>query len=470
MTNLLENTHFKYPGTNSSKKMSTLSFILFLFCLGSTLLEPLTPKIGPGLIYEKIHAPFLKHGTIHLKITLEPPSELIKTITDMTTLTTALKTQLEESDLNKNSSAYGDAHGQVLASLHELLHVQTLPWFSRLGSDPQKGNSSLEGKVGPIRRKKRGLVDGGGRILKWAFGVATTTDLDNLKKNFNTYKSITIASHYELHKHSKQIQILADAIRGVAGIMASDTRKNLLRDIKLKLQHIEIFITRIVSTAHVVETAMHLASLGRVHSGVVDPSLFLGVVQLASHKLMLHPVLPLDTRRFRSYLRLCTVVAVSDEWGFTVEIPLRKEGTVEAFRVYSFPSVANTTGRYQLHGTPGLVFLTDLQTYTYSNVQDECREHVDMVVCDGSVPSTRRQFDHCLGPLVKGGDGTGCQYDRIGHNDPIWIRTENYWAVSVRGGLHGILKCNNSDTGRPHLFSGMFLIPYRCTFLSEVLR
>ena len=72
--------------------------------------------------------------------------------------------------------------------------------------------------------------------------------------------------------------------------------------------------------------------------------------------------------------------------------------------------MANITGRYQLHGAPGLVFLTDLQAYSYSNVQDGCREHLDMVVSDGSVSSMQREFDHCFGPLVKGGDGTGCQY------------------------------------------------------------
>jgi hypothetical protein len=54
-------------------------------------------------------------------------------------------------------------------------------------------------------RKKRGIIDGGGKVLNWLFGVSTTDELESVSKRVDRLSTESSAIVHELDTHTSLI-------------------------------------------------------------------------------------------------------------------------------------------------------------------------------------------------------------------------------------------------------------------------
>uniref|UniRef100_A0A1B6MBQ0 Uncharacterized protein n=1 Tax=Graphocephala atropunctata TaxID=36148 RepID=A0A1B6MBQ0_9HEMI len=363
-------------------------------------------------------------------------------------------------------------------------------WFKDLDLELEKVRLTidsykvdLEGLIEllPKERVKRGLINLGGYVAKYLFGVATTDDIEATNHKVNLLHDI--ASNV-IHSKEDQLTLLKDVnskiginTKSIVEVMEklANFSANVSNSLNKTMTHwTEMYdylihflyignevrqLGQVTDEAKIrsveFRQALELVKTNRLSSKLLPPNEFLPIL------LKIEKLLPIDLRLPVSanaedvflYYDLCKTQAVSTENSIRlfITIPLTSSASqFETYKIHVIP-IFNPALKHWVLWKLSLDYLLisgDRQYYLPTSAFDlsKCEESV-YFWCPNFASIRKNTVADCYYKLFMGIE-SGKQCNKVIKTDvlaPYWIRNGNDWIYSVAEPTKITLKCWNYD-------------------------
>ncbi len=317
-------------------------------------------------------------------------------------------------------------------------------------------------------RKRRGLINAGGSVLKFLFGVSTEDDMSGFNKRIDKVAadSKDLVHISEIHTSvlknldhgvKRNTKRLSEVVIKVANATSSFKKWRLNIHSQLTLSaSARILQAEFSQTRHVVGEVLQAVMLlerGQLHPTLVKPSLFLPILSGIRAQLPsgLDYLLPPTLKTLRKFYEFCHVelLAVGENIRMVITIPLKQvDETFYLYKIYPWPTaVLNNTALVIETPTNHFALSADKKSYvelTESEL-DRCRNYGVVQVCELNVMVYENPFITCAYALFMGLQQYSdlCVRNVVIHPQPrvVFIEDAGVWVYNVPEGLELIIVC-----------------------------
>ena len=307
-------------------------------------------------------------------------------------------------------------------------------------------------------RKKRGLINAGGNVLKFLFGVGTEDDMANFNKKIDKVASDSkVLLHLsEIHtsvlkdmNHSvqKNIKGLGDVTIKLANAVDSFRKWKLNVYSLLSLSsYARTIHAEFAQTRHLVGEllqSIHQLGKGQLHPALVKPSLLLTTLINIHSQLPpgLDYLLPPTVKSIQKFYEFChlQIMAGNEMLRLRIKIPLsQKTESFQLFKIIPWPTTnENSSALIVETSTDYFAMSTDNKSYvelTESELE-QCIDYVTIKVCDITVMIYEKPYETCAYALFNGHQPNPETCIRKVVINPrsrfIFVKEEGLWVYNV---------------------------------------
>lgn len=291
-----------------------------------------------------------------------------------------------------------------------------------------------------LHRKKRGLVDGLGSIVK-----AITGNLDNNDaiKFENEIKLIQSSLGENLKRQDKTIGIMSEFMKNYENnlqIMQSNQKNiesavnrysaqsNVIQSINI-YSEIERSLQQLYDKLASLENAITFSHLGRMHPSIITPNHFLEELNYVQNEIALNLPFAPNLNQIHLWEKATTVKAYStnESLNFILEIPLVTKQLYNLLHLYSIPNDVDTI---LIPKNPLLI----LGNEEFAYPQEQCLEVLnDDFICKHLEWQSLHQSEDCIAQLIQHQEPHNCTYAKASFKDNIIQQIkENSWIIIMK--------------------------------------
>ena len=435
-------------------------------------------KILPGIIlYNTGEVSFIE-GYLDLVVSLKCPSDIRELIIKL------VKTSAQISNVIlpaftpkfKNISIAYEAYKWD----HELLMIRAKTILNNLN---ELGDLPWISTRVKRNRNKRAAFEFGGDILQSLFGTATNKQIRMLRRKINLLGNYATTSDTLIRELKDQLksntEVIVEFRERLMSLIKFQDKISAVINIMSQLNSIKSFLNLIEQTAsniraiyHTVITSIQLAKNKITNDDLYSPAFFLPFVIQMSKLNMLHPVIPLTTENYHSFITYSwTIQSSSDPYEIITLIPFISAETFSAYRLIPFPThlpINNSTARVIYNEPNNYVFINHgLRKYTYlkESAHDFCRNLGRKSICPLSQPFSSVDDHTCLLSLLRNQTSNFlyCPMEAYRFNDPFTVTLGHFSIISLPKKTQASISCKNPSSTQ-HINGYVFVIPHGCTF------
>lgn len=340
-------------------------------------------------------------------------------------------------------------------------------------------------------RSKRGLINVGGYVLKWLFGVPTDEDLNLVNDRINELKHVT---SNVVHSRLDQLTLVKDLnykvktnTKAIVEIMSKLTSSHMELGASLLdyskdygishqslLKHMKVTsISRHLGQAideaklRIVEfrQALELVSTGRISSKLLPPHDLIRILETIEKTIPDHLKLPIPVteKELFLYYNFCTAKALASPLGIKliVTVPLSSDsGKFETYKILSVPLYQYSVKHWLKWETPFdyLLISRDRQYFVPLTKDDfsQCRQNL-FFLCPSSIKVFHHTVNDCMYSLFMGMDTAHLKCTRKLTDQvtsPFLVQIDHNWIYSVSEPCKLVLNClresYNVISNEPH--------------------
>ena len=433
---------------------------LFTLTAGNhPILNRLEIKLIRGGIIKKESKTIVPTAYVKINMDLRSPREIKLIFCQIENHLKAYYRQINPLDISHNQAS--GVINKIEWLNQKVEFMMGLPWINVNKSECNKYVANFKN----LDRNRRGLINIGGRLMNFVFGTATESQVRRLRQESNQYMEM---ANYQIEIHRQQLVEIRRDIIDITTLGLKNAVKGVLRDVQIRLNHLNNYINEILDTSHKIDTAMNMASLKIFQSNIMDRLKFSAVINEASRKLKVHPIIEINNEEsFKDYLLISNTKIISQSYQIQLEVPLYDGTKYEAYEIQPFPTVLNGNLRFELKDIPEVVILSTTSVREYPHKTD-CKRTNELLVCPLLVPTTTNREENCPFQLINNLTLTSCKFNEIAGDTPIYKYLLNTWFLSAPKGISGQLSCQNK-TYNYETYSGTLVIPPTCSLHSQEL-
>ena len=325
------------------------------------------------------------------------------------------------------------------------------------------------GKPKPSRAK-RGMIDGGGQILKWLFGVATDRDLDSTQDLLDEVNKITEATRVEVNLHSQILNSTAmnfekidDHIYKLTACLKNvqDGIHSLSGVVENNREHAHSIIHAVIMTNNLAYASSAISDLssefinlklgldkfttGYLSSDIIPPATILDLMQHITAK-NLKPIYPATAEYLPILYRVIRVEALPFKpLTFVISIPLTGDPPIkfDMYEIFNMPHPINAQITMTYSNLPKYLAVSDdRRLYQEFETMEGCRVHDTYYLCRTDLPIYRDDAPSCALDLFRGNSDRSCNKHFGGPlTRPQLIKTDIGWLYSFSAPTNLSITC-----------------------------
>ena len=307
---------------------------------------------------------------------------------------------------------------------------------------------------------KRGLIDGGGSILSWLFGVATEDQVVDTRQLIEKVTELAEKSRVQINLHSEILNTTSVNFKAVEDHMSKITdclgqvRGNIMAIDKIlndDIAHTYLIMHSIILTnslSYASSAISDLASqflnlkigLNKLKSGflspeIIPPATILKLVEVIQKK-NLKPIYPSSAEYLSILYKFIRVDPVPlRPMTYIISIPLLGDPKInlELYEIFNMPHPVTSKLTITYSGLPRFLGVSDdRRMYQEYQNMDSCRNHGSFYLCPTDDPIYRDAASSCALNLFQGQNEQMCERHFSGALDrPLLRKTNIGWLYSV---------------------------------------
>ena len=427
-------------------------------------------KVHQGLVSIDAGTTYLEKGILRLKYNLAPPA-LLKT------LLCGLQDQMMNTGVLLGNENFNSTDKRIKEMLpqrldrvaRKLVSIMNSNYF--ISSDLKCRLKKPKFRLHPITnrldmRAKRGLINIGGDLLKFVFGVAVEDDItkfeDQTKVLQQKVSLVLERAQHNILVLNKNFEDLKHA-------------HNVL-DEELFVLNVESFINFANSVLEeaktsllLVDTVITSAIQNVVHPTIIPFNEFLAIIKEGTRTLRLSPVLNPNFENYYRYLSLCGVDYLGSNYSLIVNIPFTNDIKYETKLVQPFPNIRNNQTYLEVDLEP-IIFGRSSNNYFEIDMLSfgKCKRADNITLCN--IRQVRTLENNCLVTILDSNDTSKCNFIEISSikisNKPRIVELEgniliNFGNLETKVNIH-------CPSGRTTIVApDIILIPNKCSLFSS---
>ena len=344
-------------------------------------------------------------------------------------------------------------------------HDQLLTFMKTLGqdSDPM-----------PIRQK-RGLIDGGGRILSWLLGVATEDEVVDTRDLIARVTELAETTRMEVNLHSEILNTTALSFERVddhldkLSACLGQVRANVLgltQMIESDAAHTYSMVHAIIMTNSLSYSSSAISDLSdqflnlkigltRFRSGylspeIVPPGTILKLVDVIANQ-NLRPIYPATDEYLPLLYKYIRVDPVPlRPLSFIISIPLMGDPKIqlELYEIFNMAHPVSPTLTMSYSNIPRFLAVSDdRRMYQEFADMDSCRRHGSYYLCNTDLPVYRDDAQSCALDLFRGISDVNCNKHFSGPlKKTILVKSDLGWLYSFSKEVKISITCPTNTT------------------------
>ena len=324
-------------------------------------------------------------------------------------------------------------------------------------------------------KSKRGIVDGGGSILRWLFGVATEDEIVDTQSLVKKVSELAEKTRVQLNLHSEILNTTAVNFKHVDDHMSKLTKcLNQVRGNILALTTIvqtgeansytlahAIILTNSLSYASsaISDISSQFLSLkiglnkfksGFLSPEIVPPSTILNLIDVITRK-NLKPIYPSSQEYLPILYKFIRVDPIPlRPLTYIISIPLLGDPKINLglYEVFNMPHPVNNRLTITYSGLPTYLAVSD-DRRIYQEFQDmhSCRNHGSFYLCSKDMPVYRDEAPSCALSLFMQKDDRVCERHFSGPlKKPLLVKSSVGWLYSVSQNQEISITCPKNTT------------------------
>ena len=310
-------------------------------------------------------------------------------------------------------------------------------------------------------RDARGLVDGGGSLLSWIFGLATENEIsetneilerasnlgEESRKMLNLHTKIlnNSAVQFEMIKtHLNRVDDCLDQVRNNVLVLSNYILNNNNHQFRMEhsliitnsLAYASSAITDLATQFITLKQGLNKLRQGYINSELMPPDEILNLISQISKK-NLNPILPPSEEYLPALYKYIRVQSLPHSpLSFIISIPLEGDPRIhlKVYEIFSLPHPINNQLTLTYTDLPRYIAISDdRRIFIEYESLDSCRHHGQKYLCPIEVPVYREGAPSCALSLFKGlKDTTDCQkHFSPALVRPLLTRTSAGWLYSI---------------------------------------
>ena len=452
-------------------------FVFLTLVAGS---NPLSQHVGAISI--QLPDTLLVKGILTLNYDLSPPIKLTSLLCELhDSLDHITRTFLDPGFNNNTSSDSNLTDNRILdnslLTYDFLTRAKTLSQqFSSLNQMNYFNSHSCSSLQTARRRRRRGLINAGGQLLKFLFGVTTEDEINEVKSNTRKLaKSVSVI----LEEDNINIKIINENFNHIKGSL-HNTNWNLLRlNIYVHLNRIEQAISELRLHAILVDNALAMAADNDLHPSLLPFAKFKDIASQAARDLKLFPFFETTFENYYHYIKLCEC-KVSGTFAITVDIPFTDAIIYRSYVLVPFPNSLhmndndNKTSKYvKLADDETTYFISSTSYFSFSPlaVDNYCKNSYHLRACYNT--HIRRIDDSCGINLIMNNESFTCNYTTISPTTitpkPIILKISSLVIINFGKPRTSVtVKCTNNS--RTFIANDILIISHSCDLLTDLIQ
>jgi hypothetical protein len=336
--------------------------------------------------------------------------------------------------------------------------------------------------IGDNPREKRGLIDAGGKVLKWLFGTVTNEDLERISGRVDQMAthseqmihllreqaSIVNITARNVEKNKESIDVLTQIARNLTGevqalkIQLENTSWSLWRSlvsmslVQISIRRLTMATLRLQNEISQLNHVLEAAARNRLSPYLVQPDYLFQILQNISLELPVEMALAVPLKKDTTFVYYhwgdVKTAAVKDVLRMFVTIPLKTlERNYELFQIVSLPIPIEHTDLSMIYqtGTEYIAISNDRQSFVEMSREDleRCFPGPFTVCQPQTAIQSRPAFTCAYNTFLGIGHGERCERQILHHVNPYFFRINSLgtWAYSLPQPLQVIVKCPRTD-------------------------
>ena len=339
------------------------------------------------------------------------------------------------------------------------------------------GNTELDPTIphSTSKRLKRGMVDGGGQLLKWLLGVATETDVEDTQSLVDRVTKLAEKTRVEVNLHSKILNTTSMNFARVDDHMAKITsclgqiRGNILslsQAAKDNTAHTFSIVHSIIMTNSLSYASSAISDLanqflnlkiglskfrtGYLSPEIVPPATILNLIEEITQR-NLRPIYPANIEFLPLIYQYIKVIPIPlSPLSFIISTPLIGDPKIQLnlYEVFNMPHPISSQLTMTYSNIPKYIGITnDGLYYQEYDDMDSCRHQGTFFFCNTDLPVYREEAPSCIVNLFRDTSDEICDKHFSGPlTRPKLVKTDVGWLYSVSKDSKVSITCPNNTT------------------------
>ena len=435
-----------------------------------------------GAISIQLPDTLLVKGILTLNYDLSPPIKLTSLLCELHDSLDHITRTFLDPDFNNNTGSDSNLTDNrvldnSLLTYDFLTRAKILSQqFSSLNQMNYFNSHSCSSLQTTRRRRRRGLINAGGQLLKFLFGVTTENDLDNVKSDTRKLaKSVSII----LEEDNANIKIINENFDHIKGSLSNMNWDLLKLNLYVHLSRIEQAIDELRLHAILVDNALAMAADNDLHPSLLPFAKFKDIASQSARDLKLFPFFETTFENYYHYIKLCEC-KVSGTFAITVDIPFTDAIIYRSYVLVPFPNSLhmtdkdNKTSKYvKLADDETTYFISSTSYFSFSPfaVDNYCKDSYHLRACFNTL--VRRIDDSCGINLIMNNESFTCNYTAINPTaiipKPIILKISSFVLINFGKPRTSVtVKCTNNS--RTFISSDILIISHSCDLLTDLIQ
>ena len=326
---------------------------------------------------------------------------------------------------------------------------------------------ALTSEVKNFYRTRRGLIDGGGKLLKSIFGVATEQDIKNQNIKIAISKEEILVEMAQGRKIVQEALLHLDQItRELNANILKFTEHEIVLQIAEKLMNIKEILNSLHSIVQEATEKRTMLENG-IFADILKRSELRNVIDHGEKELkgMKFHIPHIDDEvSMREALKVISITKTNDRNLFVLGIPfVRKDGENRLFYIKPFPTKSN--GQMVTVKNNNEYLLLNGNTYSALSNIDDCVMSYKIRVCKKHRPEESLLSPSCTLGLVKNNITmikNECHYQLL-QRGVYTARIGDNWLVYLNRSSVGTISCPNERNRQLQRLHHMFCVNAPCS-------
>ena len=324
------------------------------------------------------------------------------------------------------------------------------------------------------KRKKRGFLDIGGKLLQVVFGVATNDDVNSVINNFNNMSERILTSEQNIEVTTT---VLRNSMLKLTDMLksANSLTKSSLSAIRTKMQ--------ISERLNIIENAINVANIILLHFNALITEVRQGHVEkIFNENTLIHFMIEgrykFPNAKFPIKITNATVFEANSflvvrktklPYKFLIKIPFVGKTMYKLHEVTYIPSTINHNRFILTNGKRFVGVSQNEDKYFLTDSIKSCNK----IFCSDNFEIYNKNHKTCTRQILESvqTDSKLCKFEKIFNNNVFFVKKMiKYWAVVFYKNYDFSIKCYQNHsvvTTRHSNTKGIFKIPNSCDLKSH---